>query len=35
MLTVKELVSIAKARLKDAEALYAAKRYDGAAYIAG
>jgi HEPN domain-containing protein len=35
MLTVKELVSIATARLKDAEALYAAKRYDGAAYIAG
>lgn len=35
MLTVSELQKIARARLKDAEALLAARRYDGATYLGG
>ncbi|HEY8751569.1 MAG TPA: HEPN domain-containing protein [Tepidisphaeraceae bacterium] len=35
MLTVTELTSIARARLKDADALFSKRRYDGAAYICG
>lgn len=35
MLTVSELQKIAQARLKDAKALYAARRYDGAVYLGG
>src|SRR5437588_10153167 len=35
MLTTAELNSIARARLKDAEALLLRKRYDGAAYLSG
>jgi HEPN domain-containing protein len=35
VITSKELTSIAKARLKDAEALLAARRYDGAIYLCG
>jgi HEPN domain-containing protein len=35
MLTVAELTSIARARLKDADALLSKGRYDGAAYICG
>jgi HEPN domain-containing protein len=35
MLTVAELTSIARARLKDAKALFSKGRYDGAAYVCG
>jgi hypothetical protein len=35
MITAKELLSIAKARLKDADALLKARRYDGAMYLCG
>ena len=35
MLTVSELSSIARARLKDASALVSKGRYDGAAYVCG
>jgi hypothetical protein len=35
MITIAELETIAQARLLDAEALVAAERYDGAAYICG
>jgi hypothetical protein len=35
MITTKDLRSIAKARLKDAEVLSDAKRYDGAVYLCG
>lgn len=35
MITIAELETIAQARLLDAEALIAAGRYDGAAYICG
>ena len=35
MITVKDLLKIARARLKDAEALIACRRYDGAIYLCG
>jgi HEPN domain-containing protein len=35
MLTVKELRKIARTRLREAEALYQAKQYDGATYLCG
>lgn len=35
MLTVKQLREIARDRIKDAEALFKAERYDGAMYICG
>ena len=35
MITRTELKKIARARIKDAEVLWSAKRYDGAAYICG
>lgn len=35
MLTRRELKQIARARLKDAEVLFRAKRYDGASYLCG
>jgi HEPN domain-containing protein len=35
MISVQELKKISKARLKDAEALYSARRYDGAVYLCG
>lgn len=35
MISVRDLGDIAKARLEDSEALYQAKRYDGAAYLCG
>jgi len=35
MLTRRELKQIARARLKDAEVLFGAKRYDGASYLCG
>jgi HEPN domain-containing protein len=35
VLTTKELREIARARLGDAEALFAAKRYEGAMYVCG
>lgn len=35
MLATRELQKIASARLRDARALFAAKRYDGAVYICG
>jgi len=35
MLTKIELRKIARARLRDAEALFAARRYDGAVYLCG
>jgi HEPN domain-containing protein len=35
MLTRRELKQIARARLKDAEVLLSAKRYDGASYLCG
>jgi hypothetical protein len=35
MITIKDLRSIAKARLRDAEVLTGAKRYDGAVYLCG
>lgn len=35
MLDSKDLRKIAKARLKDAEALFAARRYEGAIYLSG
>jgi HEPN domain-containing protein len=35
MLTRRELKQIARARLRDAEVLFAAKRYDGASYVCG
>ena len=35
MLTKAELQQIAQARLKDAESLFRAKRYDGAVYLCG
>jgi len=35
MLSRRELKQIASARLKDAEVLYGAKRYDGASYLCG
>ena len=35
MLATRELQKIASARLRDAKALFAAKRYDGAVYICG
>ena len=35
MLSRRELKQIARARLKDAEVLFAAKRYDGASYLCG
>jgi len=35
VISVRDLGDIAKARLEDSEALYQAKRYDGAAYLCG
>lgn len=35
MLTIAELTSLARARLKDADALFSKRRYDGAGYICG
>jgi hypothetical protein len=35
LLTIKELRDIARARLRDAEALLAARRYEGAMYVCG
>lgn len=35
MLSRRELKQIARARLKDAEVLFGAKRYDGASYLCG
>ena len=35
MLTIKQLREIARERIKDAEALFDAERYDGAMYICG
>lgn len=35
MLTVKQLREIARERIKDAEALFSAERYEGAMYICG
>lgn len=35
MLTRKELLDLARARLRDAEALFDAKRYEGAMYLCG
>ena len=35
MLTIKQLREIAKERIKDAEALFRAERYEGAMYICG